>query len=78
MTEMLVLHGDSLSGGDAQKEARLERIREALREREIDFVDQPEALEIWIGADARDVVLEILQGMGYRTDLYRVVSGVTE
>lgn len=72
LTEMLVLHGDSLRGSDAEKEAKLEKIRTALREREIDFVDQPEAFEIWVGTQDRDTVVKLLEEMGYQTDVFQI------
>ncbi len=72
MTEMLVLHGESLSGSDRERENKLERIREALHERGIDFVDQPEALEIWVGTHSKPAVVEALEQLGYRTDVYEI------
>lgn len=72
LTEMVVLHGDSLAGTDQERAAKLERIKEALREREIDFVDQPEALEVWFGTGNRDRVIEALEALGYQVDLYEI------
>ncbi|MDH7568850.1 MAG: hypothetical protein QHJ73_04630 [Armatimonadota bacterium] len=72
LTEALIVHGDSLSGTDAQKAAKLEAIRAGLRERGIDFVDQEEAFEIWLNPSDKEQVLELLQSLGYRPDVYRL------
>lgn len=72
LTEVVILHGDSLSGSDLERAAKLERIKTLLREREIDFVDQPEALEVWVGTGSRDQVIEALEALGYRVDLYEL------
>lgn len=72
MTEMLVLHSDGLRGSDADKAVKLEKIKARLQESGIDFVDQPEALEIWVGTESKQVVITLLQDMGYRTDVYTI------
>lgn len=72
LTEMLVLHGDSLRGSDREKEQKLEKIKDALHERDIDFVDQPDALEIWVGTDNGDEVVDLLSAMGYAPDVYQI------
>ena len=72
LTEMLVIHGDSLRGADREREAKLERIKEALREKGVDFVDQPDALEVWVGIPHRDDAIRLLESMGYRIDLYEI------
>jgi hypothetical protein len=72
MTEMIVLHGDSLNGSDVDRRAKLERVKEALREKEIDFVDQPEDLQVWVGTADREAVLATIEALGFKPDLYQV------
>ncbi|MBI3947729.1 MAG: hypothetical protein HY321_17550, partial [Armatimonadetes bacterium] len=64
LTEALIIHGESLGGSDAEKRAKLDQILERLRERAIDFVDQPDAFEVWVGAADKEPVLALLQEMG--------------
>ena len=72
LTEMLVLHGESLGGVDREKQSKLERIKEAMRRNGVDFVDQPDALEIWMGTANMEVVITTLEELGYQVDLYEI------
>jgi len=72
MTEVVILHGESLRGGEKDQADKLERIKEALREKGIDFVDQPDAIEVWVGTKDRDAVVAVAESLGYDVDLYEI------
>jgi len=72
MTEMVVLHGESLRGAEKDQADKLERIKEALREKGIDFVDQPDSIEVWVGTKDRDAVIAVVESLGYEVDLYEI------
>ena len=46
--------------------------KEALREKGIDFVDQPDAIEVWVGTKDRDAVVAVVESLGYEVDLYQI------
>ena len=73
MTEMIVLHGDSLNGTDAgaQRETGAHQGSAPREGRSISSTNR-RISQVWVGTADREAVLATIEALGFKPDLYRV------